>query len=152
MIILYLFPFLLFPNKCEQIMCIAPVVEEAHTAENYLLKKSIHYVYWGNWPVNYDCGGVLTEAYRSVGYRGEKISSNIDYCFKNNRNAKPGDVLINKNIWERHVALITSHYKNWRVQILDYVEKNTIASYRMHSFYEWIMTVDRECLMRMKWK
>ena len=34
-----------YPNKCEQIMCIAPVVEEAHTAENYLLKKSIHYVY-----------------------------------------------------------------------------------------------------------
>lgn len=58
-------PFYYLPIQCEQIMSIAPpaVIE---TAEDYLLKKTIKYRYGANGPEYYDCGAVLTEAYRKT--------------------------------------------------------------------------------------
>lgn len=144
-----LFPFFFSQNSCEQNMCIAPIYAQEKIIEHHILTKKIKYVYWWNWPHVYDCWGILTEAFRLWWYKGEKISSNIDYCFKNRKNAMPWDVLVNKNIWQRHVALITEKYSNWKVVILDYVKNNTTSSYRMHWFYDGIFVVDRNCLM---WK
>lgn len=144
----FFIPFFSLQNKCEQIMCVAPKYSQESIIENHILSKKIKYVYWWNWPHVYDCWWILTEAFRKAGYLWEKISSNIDYCFKKRKDALPWDILVNKNVWERHVALITGWYKNGQVVVLDYVEKNTISSYRKHWFYDGIFVVDRECIMR----
>lgn len=118
--------------------------------EQYLLDTPIKYQMWWNWPVYYDCGGILTEAYKQDWYKGEKINSRFEYCIRwNPRNAQPWDVLVIRNE-PRHVALITSKYSHGTVEILDYYEKKTTASYRLHGIYAGIEVLSKDCLMSLK--
>lgn len=145
-LIFTLFPFFQMENQCRQIMCIAP----PPTAEQYMLQKNIIYSIGGNWPKYYDCGWILTEAYRHEWYKWPKIHSWFLVCQKSKTLARSWDILVNQNPWERHVALITSNYSQGSVYVLDYVAMNTRASYRKHALYEWTFVLDKECLLTRK--
>lgn len=87
---------------------------------------------------------------RQEGYIGKKIHSRFLKCRKPNTEARAGDILINQNEDQRHVALITSDYEAGSVEILDYYLLNSVASYRRHSFYKNIFTLDKSCLLSLK--
>lgn len=146
--LLPIYPIYYNTNMCHQNMCVH--YEQNMKSEEFMLNKRIKYFMWWNGPVYYDCWGILTEAMRKEGYIGKKIHSWFLKCRKPNIQAKAWDILVNQNEWQRHVALITKDYKNGSVQILDYVAKNTAASYRKHSFYNNIFTLDKECLLSLK--
>lgn len=135
-------------RTCDVNICL--MRQEKMSAENFMLTTPIKYSLWWNGPEYYDCGGIVTEALRQEGYIGKKIHSRFLKCRKPNNEAKTWDVLINQNDDDRHVALITSDYDNGVVEILDYVARGTVASYRSHTFYDNIFTLDKTCLLSLK--
>lgn len=122
------------------------LVNKQFNPEKYILDKRIEYRLWWNWPVYYDCWWVVTEVYRKMWYKWNKISSKTLQCKKSITLAKKYDILINPNI---HVALITSKYKNWSVQILDYVNTFHYPSYRYHGWINWTYVLDKNCLLNL---
>lgn len=116
-----------------------------YNPEYFLLHKRIEYRYWWIWPVYYDCGWIVTESYRKLWYKWEKISSKTNYCKKDLLKAKKYDVLVNPWV---HVALITDWYSNWGVTILDYVNTLHYPSYRKHWKINGTYALDRDCLLK----
>lgn len=126
---------------------------KAFYVEQYIRNKEIRYKLGGIWPMYYDCGGVVTEAIRSVWYRGYKLNSRFSLmdptCRISANRAKPGDIMINENPWQWHVALITGSNKK-TLQILDYVKTHQYPSYRYHWIYQGVYAVSLECLLNQK--
>lgn len=127
------------------------VLQEKFNVEKYIESKHIRYKLWWNWPIFYDCGGIITEALRLNWYKGKKIHSRTFDCVRNNKyNAKKGDILINRNEEERHVAYITSDAKNGLVEILDFYQNKTTASRRIHWLGKNIYVLSSDCLYSIK--
>lgn len=122
--------------------------------EHYIKVKPIEYRLWGIWPKYYDCWGIVTEALRKVWYRGFKLNSQF-YLMENRCKrplylAKKGDILINSNVWQWHVALITQNLGG-KVQILDYVNTHRHSSYRTHWSYSGVTSLSKDCLLSQKY-
>lgn len=126
----------------------------AFYVEQYIRNKEIRYKLGGVWPTYYDCWGVVTEAIRSVGYRGYKLNSRYflmdPTCRIPANRAKPGDIMINENPGQGHVALITGSGKKV-LQILDYVKTHRYPSYRNHGIYSGVYAVSLDCLLTQKY-
>lgn len=126
---------------------------KAFYVEQYIRNKEIRYKLGWVWPVYYDCGGVVTEAIEAVGYRGYKLNSRYSLmdptCRISANRAKPGDIMINSNPGQWHVALITEVSKK-DLQILDYVKTHRYPSYRRHGIYPGVYAVSLECLLTQK--
>lgn len=122
--------------------------------ELYIKNKPIEYRLGGIWPKYYDCGWIVTEAYRKMGYKWFKLNSHFSLmdksCIIPLNKSKAWDVLINSNPWQWHVALITNNIGN-KVEILDYVNTHRHSSYRFHSSYSWVFALSKNCLLNQKY-
>lgn len=127
---------------------------KAYYLEQYIAHKEIHYKMWGIWPYWYDCGWIVTEAYRKIGYRWFKLNSHgylMDpTCRIPLSRSRKWDVLINTNAWQWHVALISENI-DWRITILDYVSTHNRSSYRYHGNYSWVYAVSKDCMLNQKY-
>lgn len=126
---------------------------KAFYVEQYIRNKEIRYKLGGVWPTYYDCGGVVTEAIRSVWYRGYKLNSRFylmdPTCRISASRAKRGDIMINENPGQGHVALITDVSKKG-LRILDYVKTHQYPSYRSHGIYPGVYAVSLDCILSQK--
>lgn len=126
---------------------------KAYYMEQYIAHKSIVYRMWGIGPVYYDCWGIVTEALQKVGYRGFKLNSSwylMDpSCKISASKVKKGDILINTNKGQGHVAFVSSNV-NWRVKLLDFVKTHTRSSYRDHAVYPGVYFLSKDCLLTQK--
>lgn len=121
------------------------------TAEEYIRTTKLEYCLWWYGLPCTDCWWIVTQAIRQQWYRGPRISSYFQdpRCLIKPSSMKPWDILINRNEWQRHVALITStyNYKSRDFWIIDYVQEHKKATYRLHSIY-WDMHVfSTKCLI-----
>lgn len=133
---------------CLWLYCFNIITLPNINAEQFLNQATIKYRLGWNWPNYYDCGGILTQALKQEWYIWPKITSHTTRCRIPNHQATYWDILVNTNTGQRHVALITSDYHNNKVQILDFVDHYTNASYRIHSLYRWVYVLDTRCLLQ----
>lgn len=122
------------------------LINKQFNPEKYLLNKRVEYRLWWNWPIYYDCWWIVTEVYRKMWYKWNKISSKTIQCKKDITKAKKYDILINPGL---HVAFVTSNYKDRSVQILDYVNTYHYPSYRLHWSINWTYVLDKNCLLNL---
>lgn len=128
---------------------------KAYYLETYIKHKEIRYKLWALWPIYYDCWAVVTEALRHIWYRGFKLNSQFylmePRCKQPLYKAKKGDILINSNPGQWHVALITQNLGRG-VQILDFVNGDKKHStYRQHWSYSWVTSLSKDCLLSQKY-
>lgn len=119
-------------------------MDKTDLVEKFLLEHPIKYKLWWKWPIYFDCGGAVDRAIHEVYWYNPWLNSwNSHKQHKNisKKNVIRGDILINTNPGQNHVARIAWKNKDGTVTILDYYNNHTVATYRKHGIYKWIFII-----------